>query len=134
MDIEPHISGQRFQRYTDNETNDINDPPLTHDILREMFREDALTDSHNNSGLLLDKTQIDIISSSLRSQMPDNLSAYEDSYKQSFPIQESTEKLLQVPSLDDLTERLLIKKNMVVVQLQVLHKVFFLNQINQLKR
>ena len=74
VDIEPHISGQGFQRYTDNETNDINDPPLTHDILREMFGEDALTDSHNNySGLLLDKTQIDIISSSLRSQMPDTV-------------------------------------------------------------
>ena len=52
MDIEPHISGQRFQRYTDDGTNDINDPPLIHDILREMFGEDALTDSHNNSGLL----------------------------------------------------------------------------------
>ena len=110
-DFEPHISSQRFQRYTDNGTNDINDPPLTHDILREMFGEDALTESHNNSGLLLDKTQIDIISSSLRSQMPDKLSAYKDSYKQSFPIQESTKKLLQVPNLDDLTERLLIKKH-----------------------
>ena len=110
-DFEPHISSQRFQRYTDKGANDINDPPLTHDILREMFGEDASTESHNNSGLLLDKTQIDIISSSLRSQMPDKLSAYKDSYKQSFPIQESTEKLLQVPSLDYLTERLLIKKH-----------------------
>ena len=125
MDIEPHISGQRFQRYTDNGTNDINDPPLIHDILREMFGEDALTDSHNNSGLLLDKTQIDIISSSLRSQMPDNLSAYEDSYKQSFPIQESTEKLLQVPSLDDLKERLLIKKTGSSCNFKFFTKSFF---------
>ena len=76
-----------------------------------MFCEDASTESHNNSGLLLDKTQIDIISSSLRSQMTDKLLAYKDSYKQSFPIQESTEKLLQVPTLDDLTEKLLIQKH-----------------------
>ena len=64
-DFEPHISSQRFQRYTDKGANDIYDPPLTHDILREMFGEDASTESHNNSGLLLDKTQIDIIRSSL---------------------------------------------------------------------
>ena len=63
-----------------------------------------------------------------------NLSVYKDSYKPSFPIQESTEKLLKVPCLDDLMERLLIKKNVVVVQLLVLYKVFFLNHINQLKR
>ena len=70
-----------------------------------MFCEDASTESHNNSGLLSDKTQIDIISSLVRSQMTDKLSAYKDSYKQSLPIQESTEKLLQVPTLDDLTEK-----------------------------
>ena len=70
-DFEPHISSQRFQRNTDNGTNDINDPPLTHDIFREMFGEDASTESHNNSGLFIDKTLIDIISSSLRSKMTD---------------------------------------------------------------
>lgn len=45
--------------------------------------------------------------------MPDKVTAYKDSYRQSFPVQSDseTEKLLQVPSLDELSERLLIRKH-----------------------
>lgn len=105
----------RFQKYTVTVPNagnsDINYPPLTHDMLKDMFGEDAVTESKSSKGLALDKTQIEIISETLRCQAPDKLSAYKDSYKQSFPVQESSEKLLKVPSLDELTERLLIKKH-----------------------
>lgn len=102
---------QRFEKYSGSESRDINNPPLSNDILKEMFGEDAQTESQSMRGLILDNTQINIINNTWRSQVPDKLSAYKDSYKQSFPVQESAEKHLQVPSLDELTERLLIKKH-----------------------
>ena len=77
-----------------------------------MFGEDAQAENKSSKGLSLDKTQIDIINTSWRCQTPDKLSAYRNSYKQAFPIHlgSDTEKLLQVPSLDELSERLVIKK------------------------
>ena len=78
-----------------------------------MFGEDAQVENKSSKGLSLDKTQIDIINTSWKCQAPDRLSAYRHSYKQAFPIQSGsdTEKLLLVPSLDELSERLLIKKH-----------------------
>lgn len=98
----------RFGKYTDS-----NQPEMNKDILREMFGDDAEADSKSSKGLSLDKTQMDIIKSSWRCQAPDKLSAFRDAYKHAFPIQSGTdtEKLLQVPSLDELSERLLIKKH-----------------------
>lgn len=98
----------RFGKYTDS-----NQPELNKDILREMFGDDAEANSKSSKGLSLDKTQMDIINSSWRCQAPDKLSAFRDAYKHAFPIQlgTDTEKLLQVPSLDELSERLLIKKH-----------------------
>ena len=95
-----------FGKYTEN-----NQPELSRDSLREMFGEDAQAENKSSKGLSLDKTQIDIINTSWK--CPDRLSAYRDSYKQAFPIQSGsdTEKLLQVPSLDELSERLLIKEH-----------------------
>ena len=73
-----------------------------------MFGEDAQIANQNNRGLTLDNAQVEIINTSWRSQAPDKMAAYKDSYRQSFPIHESAEAL---PSLDELTERLLIKKH-----------------------
>ncbi|MCG7878005.1 MAG: hypothetical protein N0C90_16985, partial [Candidatus Thiodiazotropha endolucinida] len=106
---------RRFQKYTvtipNTGSSETNQTPLTHDMLKDMFGEDAIADSKSSKGLALDKSQIDTISETLRCQAPDKLSAYKDSFKQSFPVQDCSEKLLQVPSLDELTERLLIKKH-----------------------
>ena len=113
-------TNRRFGKYTGTEyrlnqnnvtTGDTNNQPLTHDLLKEMFGEDAQIDNQNNRGLTLDNAQIEIINTSWRSQAPDKMTAYKDSYRQSFPIHESAEALLQVPSLDELTERLLIKRH-----------------------
>ena len=117
-------ANRRFGKYTGTEyrlnqnnvtTCDTNNQPLTHDLLKEMFGEDAQIDNQINRGLTLDNAQIEIkieiINTSSRSQAPDKMAAYKDSYRQSFPIHESAEALLQVPSLDELTERLLIKKH-----------------------
>ena len=95
----------RSDKYTG--TSEINNPPLTHDILQEMFGKDAQTCvSQSKKGLTLDKTQIDILNQSWHCKAPVKISAYKDSYKDSLPIRERAEQYLQ----DDLTEILLIKK------------------------
>lgn len=105
------ILDTRFQKYSAQNTSKENEP-LTHDLLIEMFGDDAQANSSNqNVGLRLDKAQIDVLNSSWRCQAPEKLTAYRDSYKQAFPVHESSEKMLQVPSLDELSERLLIKKH-----------------------
>lgn len=109
-----HAVSSRFGKYSNSaqSSSGKENEPLTHDMLAEMFGEDAQTDSSSSKvGLCLDKTQIDILNNSWRCQAPDKLSAYRESSKQSFPVSEDAEKVLKVPSLDDLTERLLIKKH-----------------------
>ena len=59
----------------------------------------------------MDKTQIDILENTWHCKFPDKLSAYRETSKQSFPVGKSAEDFLQVPSLDELTERLLVKKH-----------------------
>ena len=55
--------------------------------------------------------EIDILESTWHCQFPDKLSACRETSKQSFPVWKSVEDFLQVPSLDGLTERLLVKKH-----------------------
>ena len=52
---------QCFEKYSGSDTRDINNPPLSNDILKEMFREDAQTKSQSMRGLIFDNTQINII-------------------------------------------------------------------------
>ena len=75
------------------------DGPLTHDMLREMFGDDAQSNSSNSKhGLCLDEAQIDTINLSWRSKGPDKISAFKESCKQSFPVSDSTESVLSVLS------------------------------------
>lgn len=108
------IANSRFGKYTLSSRNDSKkeNEPLTYDLLTEMFGEDVQTDTSSSSGgLCLDKAQVEIINSSWRCQTPDKISAYKEISKQSFPISDNSEKTLKVPSLDELTERLLIKRH-----------------------
>ena len=107
-------ANSRFGKYTLSSGNDSKkeNEPLTYDLLTEMFGDDVQTDSSSSSGgLCLDKAQVEIINSSWRCQTPDKISAYKEVSKQSFPISDSSEKTLKVPCLDELTERLLIKRH-----------------------
>lgn len=66
-------------------TDGINKEPLTHDILTEMFEEDAQAGSSGQKmGLSLDKAQTDILYTSWRCQAPDKLSAYKYAYIESY--------------------------------------------------
>lgn len=107
-------SASRFEKYSNTvqiEEGKENGT-LTHDMFREMFGDDAQANSSNSkNGLCLDKAQIDTINLSWRCKVPDKISAYKETCKQSFPVSDSTETVLKVPSLDDLSERLLIRKH-----------------------
>ncbi|XP_052097436.1 uncharacterized protein LOC127732441 [Mytilus californianus] len=65
----------------------------------------------SSGGLILDKSQIDILSGSWRCKNPERLTAYNDEYRHSFPVHEKTSDILEVPSLDNMVPDLLVKKH-----------------------
>ena len=113
QDNSENLNRVRFCKYSveTQSNNKDNNEPLTPDLLTEMFGEDAQTKSVKVKGLFLDKTQIDILESTWHCKFPDKLSASRETSKQSFPVGKSAEDFLQVPILDELTERLLVKKH-----------------------
>ena len=84
----------------------------TQQVLLDMFGDDAcVKKSSSGEGVLLDKAQRDILNESWRISTPSRLTAYRDSYKNSFPVHERSEEFLKVPSLDDIVEHFLIKRH-----------------------
>ncbi|KAH3840430.1 hypothetical protein DPMN_113879 [Dreissena polymorpha] len=53
---------------------------------------------------------MNILKQSWRSTEPSKISALRDSYKNSYPVSDSTEEMLKVPSLDDIVDSLLLKR------------------------
>lgn len=94
----------RFSKYKSLEGSEENG-------LKDIFGEDACTGKDKSSnGIVLDKSQTEILSESWRSCQPDKMTAYKENYKSSVPIHEKSEDLLKVPSLDDIVETFLIKR------------------------
>lgn len=103
----------RFDKYVPNVGNSNQaEQSSSNDMLRQMFGDDAhVKQSGQTVGLVLDQAQIDLLEATWRCPYPDKLAAYKEAYRQTFPVQEDAAKLLQVPSLDEMTERLLVKKH-----------------------
>lgn len=75
------------------------------DRLAKIFKDDLPGDNSDESvGLILDDSQVKILSYSWRTQHPERLSAYKDEYRSCFPVHEKSLPVLQVPSLDDMLE------------------------------
>ena len=84
----------------------------TKKCLFELFGDDALTKkAETKSGIQIDESQKQVLSNSWRSSNPNTVSAFAEENKDDFPVHEDTEKFLQVPSIDDLIGRCLIKKH-----------------------
>ena len=62
------------------------------------------------SGIVFDKSQIEVLQSSYRCTEPNFLTAFSEENFDLFPVDEESEKLLQVPSLDSLVECCLTKR------------------------
>lgn len=91
----------RFQKYSQK----------TSDLLGEIFGEDAKTRTDKSGvGIVLDNSQIAVLKESWRTENPAKLSAYKDSYRSSFPVSQSAEEMLNVPSIDSIVNNLLLKK------------------------
>jgi len=77
--------------------------------LSEIFdtRKTAVSDD----GLLLDKSQLDILSKSWRCEFPSKITAFKDEYRASFPVHEDSVNVLNVPGLDDIVEPMLRKRH-----------------------
>ncbi|KAH3866100.1 hypothetical protein DPMN_029153 [Dreissena polymorpha] len=83
----------------------------TQSLLQDMFGEDATTKSDKcKEGVSLDKAQCDVLKESWRAEKPVRISAFKDAYRTSFPVAESAEEMLSVPSLDTIVSSLLLKR------------------------
>ena len=89
-----------FDKYVDRENNCLGSIFSTLD-----------SDKSVSSGIILDQSQMDILSHSWRSENPDRLSCYKEEYRAAFPVHSKSESFLQVPGLDDLTEPMLQKRH-----------------------
>ena len=78
---------------------------------KNLFGDDIVSKSSDQIRLCLDKPQEDILAKSWRAMDPERLTAYKEDSKVYFPINEKSESTLQVPSLGDLLEPMLIKKH-----------------------
>ena len=81
----------------------------TQKCLFEMFGEDAMKRT-DKEGIVLDKSQIEVIESSLRCNEPNFLTAFSEENVDLFPLDEEFEKFLKVPSLDSIFDCCLVKR------------------------
>ncbi|CAG2239773.1 unnamed protein product [Mytilus edulis] len=104
----PQKSSSRFSKYAKGNESDSDEN--NNDHLKSLFGDDVETKKETSSGgLILDKSQIDILSGSWRCKNPERLTAYNDEYRHSFPVHEKTSDILEVPSLDNMVPDLLVK-------------------------
>ena len=80
--------------------------------LFEMFGEDAIVKkTEKKSGIVLDKSQIEVIENSYRCKQPNYLSSFAEDNYDSFPVDSESEQILAVPTLDSLVEVAMKKKH-----------------------
>ncbi|VDI60041.1 Hypothetical predicted protein [Mytilus galloprovincialis] len=109
-DNENHNTVARFSKYLKCQETEETDSGI--DNLKQLFGDDAKTKSFSKSvGLVLHKSQIDILSGSWHCEKPEKITAYNEQYKLCFPVHESSEKHLDISSLDSFTSDLLVKKH-----------------------
>jgi len=79
--------------------------------LFDIFGEDATIKKQSRKvGIVLDESQKQVIDSGYRCQTPNDLTAFSEENIDLFPIDEDTDKYLQVPTLDDLVETCLVNR------------------------
>lgn len=93
------------------EKNDQNLSESARKCLFDIFGEDAVVKkSEKKKGIVLDKSQIEVIENGYRCKQPNYLSAFAEENFDLFPVDEEHVKFLEVPTLDSLIEVCLMKK------------------------
>ncbi|CAC5381164.1 unnamed protein product [Mytilus coruscus] len=119
LDLEGVKSTERFQRYLGNKPENTSTATSTTDsnqktrcnVLGQKFGEDAYAyRSKDKTGIILEQNQIDILKGAWRSDTPQKVTCFRDSYRQSFPVDPSCENYFNVPTFDNTVESLLVKR------------------------
>ena len=83
----------------------------TRKYLIDIFGEDAkVTSDKKQIGISIDSSQRDVLNNGYRTSTPSFLTAFSENLVELFPVDEDTEKFLQVPPIDELIESCLIKR------------------------
>ena len=106
------VNAERFSKYNANQ-NISEESEGKQQNLMDLFGEDVCIQKSSSSGtrILLDESQTSVLNASWRIKAPSKLSSYKDSYRSSFPVNEKSEDMLRVPSLDDIIETFLIRRH-----------------------
>ena len=96
----------------DDKTDDEHLSEKTKKCLFDIFGEDAIAKkTEKKKGIALDESQKEVLKGHWRAEKPNLITAFAEESKEMFPMDEETEKYLQVPSVDDLIGRCLVKKH-----------------------
>ena len=94
-----------------NETNK-NLSESTKKCLYDIFGDDAVVKKTvKKSGIAIDQSQKEVLETSYRTREQNFLSAFLEDNFDFFPVNEETEKYLEVPSLDTLVDSCLVKRH-----------------------
>lgn len=93
-------TGERFTKYKNDNSK----------LLADIFGEDASDSTTSKNGIVLDDSQVKVLQDSWRCDEPVKISSYREAYRHAFPVSETSEDILKVPSLDDIVENLLFKR------------------------
>ncbi|CAC5406984.1 unnamed protein product [Mytilus coruscus] len=119
LDLKGVKSTERFQRYLGNKPENTSTATSTTDsnqktrcnVQGEKFGEDAYAyRSKDKTGIILEQNQIDILKGAWRSDTPQKVTCFRDSYRQSFLVDPSCENYFNVPTFDNTVESLLVKR------------------------
>lgn len=96
---------------SNNNSDDNNLSESTRKCLFEIFGNDAVVNkAEEKKGIVLDKSQIEVIENGYRCKQPNFLSSFAEENFDLFPVDKESEKFLAVPSLDDMIEVCLTKR------------------------
>lgn len=84
----------------------------TKKCLFDIFGEDAIVKKEvKKVGISIDQSQVEVLNNSFRCSEPNFLTAFSEENVDLFPVDETTEKFLEVPSLDSMVESCLVNRH-----------------------
>ena len=97
---------------SDDNNTEENLSEKTKKCLFELFGEDAIAKKNEKKeGIVMDQSQKEVLLGHWRAEKPNLITAFSEETLNSFPVDEETEKFLQVPTLDELIGRCLVKRH-----------------------